>query len=675
MKTLSNALTLVAVLLGVLLPVCSAVASDTDDSPVLATWNDGKITQDELASWQAFQTRGRKAGSVAAGPASEAPQSAETSQASQESASEDAAGPAAGSEPGPSEESLRELAFWKILAASAEEAHLDTTPRVRFAIEATRQAILAPILRDEIVSKVTVSDDEVEALRKAHPEAFHRPRKLKLRNIYLRFTTPDQAPAIRRHMEEIHQELENGASFADLAEQESESQSAPRGGAIGWVDPEKLPPAVTAAVRGLKPGEITPPVEHGEGISLFLCEEVREGHVPSADEVRTKIRTQLERTSRRKAWDDFEQSLLDKAAPKIDPEASTTVLSLPGYHLSADDFAVLVKAIPAGAVVTPNAQQRKSILETWARHVVEVQRAIELGLDQRPDVARALRWKRLETLAQAELARRLQEMLPEPTEKELHAEYESRRRKLTEPGAFDLEAIFFGKAEGEGGRALVERATKVVQQIASGELSFGDAARKYSKLPSAAAGGALGWVTTRQVALWGPTVSGAIRNLEPGQTTELLHRESGLWVYALLGTREARSLPFEEVEPQLHKMWAEKQVPDLAATLRRQELERAGFALHPADAPKPPVVRWSTAAEFESYGFNVYRATSADGPFERVTDEPIPGAGTSSVPHAYRFEDHTAKPGVVYYYYVEEISTSGRARRLTPIRASNGGTG
>jgi len=626
-----------------------------DDSPVLATWTGGQVTRDELASWQGVEDTGPSADQepdeVAAG---DAPPGSEL-------ASVDA-----------SEEAIRELAFWKILARAAEEAHLDETPRVRLAIEATRQSVLVRALRNEIVSGVTVSDDEVEALRRQNPNAFHRPRKLKLRNIYKRYSGANEASTVRQRMEEIRRELEAGASFAELAERESDSQSAPRGGSLGWVDPDQLPPAVSAAVASLSPGEISPPVDQGHGVSLFLCEEVRAAHAPSPDEVRAKIRTQLERIHQRQAWSDVEKSLLDAAAPTLDPDASETVLSLPGYRLSAGDFSALVALRSAGIPGTLNAAQKRNLLETWAQHVVEVQRAVDLGLDRRPEIARTLRWKRLEAVARAELARRLHDELPEPSEKELRADYESHRKRYTEPPAYDLRAIFFGKPDGDAGPALLEQATAVARQVASGELSFGAAARRYSKLPSADAGGDVGWTTKRQVALWGPAVSGAIGALRPGQATGLLHRDSGLWMYALEGTRDARRRPFEEVEPEIHKAWAERRFPDLAATIRRRELEKAGFTLHPVEAPKHPVIRWSTASEFESYGYHVYRGTSPEGPFQRLTDEPIPGAGTSSVPHSYRYADDTAEPGVVYYYFVEAISTSGRTRRLTPVRASKG---
>src|SRR5262249_44731956 len=48
---------------------------------------------------------------------------------------------------------------------------------------------------------------------------------------------------------------------------------------------------------------------------------------------------------------------------------------------------------------------------------------------------------------------------------------------------------------------------------------------------------------------------------------------------------------------------------------------------------------WTTASELDNLGFNVYRAASADGPYERLTPALVPGLGSSPVGKAYRYRD------------------------------------
>lgn len=78
-------------------------------------------------------------------------------------------------------------------------------------------------------------------------------------------------------------------------------------------------------------------------------------------------------------------------------------------------------------------------------------------------------------------------------------------------------------------------------------------------------------------------------------------------------------------------------------------------------------LRWATASEIDNFGFDVYRADSEDGPFERLTDRPIEGAGTADVPTDYAYVDETIVRGRDYFYYVESISMDGQRSRFTPI--------
>ena len=86
-----------------------------------------------------------------------------------------------------------------------------------------------------------------------------------------------------------------------------------------------------------------------------------------------------------------------------------------------------------------------------------------------------------------------------------------------------------------------------------------------------------------------------------------------------------------------------------------------------AAEPYKNTVKWSTASEVDNFGYDVYRGESPDGPFVRLTEEPIEGAGTSDEVHRYRFVDETIDPTKTYYYYVESISMSGERERFTPV--------
>jgi hypothetical protein len=86
-------------------------------------------------------------------------------------------------------------------------------------------------------------------------------------------------------------------------------------------------------------------------------------------------------------------------------------------------------------------------------------------------------------------------------------------------------------------------------------------------------------------------------------------------------------------------------------------------------------LRWVTASESDNLGFYVFRAEQEEGPFLRLTREPIPGAGTTNSTSSYTYIDDTIAPGVAYFYYIESVSMKGRTRRFSPtIRAKAKGS-
>jgi hypothetical protein len=86
-----------------------------------------------------------------------------------------------------------------------------------------------------------------------------------------------------------------------------------------------------------------------------------------------------------------------------------------------------------------------------------------------------------------------------------------------------------------------------------------------------------------------------------------------------------------------------------------------------ADKRLGNTVKWSTASEEDTFGYDVYRGEKEDGPFARLTKTPILGAGTTNDTHKYQFVDDVADPCEDHWYYVEEITTQGTRDKFTPV--------
>ena len=81
-------------------------------------------------------------------------------------------------------------------------------------------------------------------------------------------------------------------------------------------------------------------------------------------------------------------------------------------------------------------------------------------------------------------------------------------------------------------------------------------------------------------------------------------------------------------------------------------------------------ISWSTSSEIDNFGYDIYRALREEGPFERITADPVLGAGTTDEPSTYEYFDDTIEECTIYFYYVESVSMGGERERFTPVFAA-----
>jgi hypothetical protein len=91
----------------------------------------------------------------------------------------------------------------------------------------------------------------------------------------------------------------------------------------------------------------------------------------------------------------------------------------------------------------------------------------------------------------------------------------------------------------------------------------------------------------------------------------------------------------------------------------------------------PPhiVLTWETASEVDTAGFHVHRGLSPDGPFELVTDTPIPAQGDPLVGATYQYEDRDLVWGRRYYYQLEEVERSDNRIPFPDVVEGRAGAG
>jgi len=74
------------------------------------------------------------------------------------------------------------------------------------------------------------------------------------------------------------------------------------------------------------------------------------------------------------------------------------------------------------------------------------------------------------------------------------------------------------------------------------------------------------------------------------------------------------------------------------------------------------IIEWSTASEFDTAGFNLYRSELPEGEFQKVNEDMIRSSQDPLLGADYKFTDLGVKPNKTYYYQLEEVETSGKKK-------------
>jgi hypothetical protein len=78
---------------------------------------------------------------------------------------------------------------------------------------------------------------------------------------------------------------------------------------------------------------------------------------------------------------------------------------------------------------------------------------------------------------------------------------------------------------------------------------------------------------------------------------------------------------------------------------------------------------WTTESEVNNAGFNIYRAESAEGNYEKINDSLIAAQGSLMQGAAYEYVDKDVKNKKTYYYKLEDVDLNGTSTMHGPVSA------
>ncbi|MEM1065970.1 MAG: peptidylprolyl isomerase [Pseudomonadota bacterium] len=154
-------------------------------------------------------------------------------------------------------------------------------------LENERRALLANQVVDEVVAGATTD----EAIQAAYDEAYGGAEpETEYNASHILVETEDEAAALVT-------ELEGGADFATLAQENSTGPSGPNGGELGWFGPGMMVPEFEQAVVALEAGQVSAPVQTQFGWHVIKLNELRQKEAPALDDVRQELEGQVQRAA------------------------------------------------------------------------------------------------------------------------------------------------------------------------------------------------------------------------------------------------------------------------------------------------------------------------------------------------------------------------------------------
>jgi peptidyl-prolyl cis-trans isomerase SurA len=155
----------------------------------------------------------------------------------------------------------------------------------------------AMMIEQEVRAKINVPDADIKAYYDAHKDDFTiLKERLKLAQVLIALPpnpTAAQVSAAQKKAAMIRTRAQKGDDFGDLARVYSDDVSKSNGGELGWFAPGDINDQILAAVKPLKPGEVSAPVRTSHGIHLVKLEDHDVPGVVPLSDVKPQIRDQL----------------------------------------------------------------------------------------------------------------------------------------------------------------------------------------------------------------------------------------------------------------------------------------------------------------------------------------------------------------------------------------------
>ena len=162
-----------------------------------------------------------------------------------------------------------------------------------------KQFLVSQVQRDEVGSKLQITEEEARQYYLAHTAEFAEPATVTLREIMIEVPTTTQGgqagvnvgkeDEAAKKAATIRARVIAGGDFAAIAAEASDAPSKANGGLVGPLNLTEVSPALLQTLEKMKQGEVTQPIRTARGFQILKLESLKGAAVQSFESVRDLV--------------------------------------------------------------------------------------------------------------------------------------------------------------------------------------------------------------------------------------------------------------------------------------------------------------------------------------------------------------------------------------------------
>jgi len=163
------------------------------------------------------------------------------------------------------------------------------------------QIITQQVIGKEVGSKLNITKDDEQQFYDAHKQELEQPEQIRLNEILVSTDKKPGAPdddnqrlaAAQAKANDLVDQLRKGASFEDVAKQNSDGPTASQGGDLGYFKRGTLAKELEDTTFAMKPGDVSDAIRTKQGFVILKVSDHQQARIPAMADVEPRVQDAL----------------------------------------------------------------------------------------------------------------------------------------------------------------------------------------------------------------------------------------------------------------------------------------------------------------------------------------------------------------------------------------------